>query len=122
MKLEHIALTISDSDEIENFYRDILEMELEKSFVLNKDLANKIFNINNDISVFLMKKDNLLLELFVAKTDDKKSFNHVCISVNNRKMLFEKAQKKSYKCIKIERDKSDLIFVNDKSGNAFEIK
>ena len=39
MKLEHVALTISNPDEIKNFYRDLLDLMLEKTFHLSKKLA-----------------------------------------------------------------------------------
>lgn len=40
----------------------------------------------------------------------------------NREELVAKAEQNNYKCIRIEREISDLIFVKDKSGNIFEIK
>ena len=54
MKLEHIAITISEPADIKDFYLDILGMKEVKNFVLNKVLANKIFSINNETSVYLL--------------------------------------------------------------------
>ena len=122
MKLEHIALTISDIDEIKKFYIDILEMKELKNFVLKSELAQKIFNINKDTSAFFMQKDDLFLEIFVTDEKLKQGFNHICISVNDRENLVEKSEAKNYKCIRIERDFSDLLFIKDKSGNIFEVK
>ena len=39
MKLEHVALIVSDPDEIKNFYRDLLDLKLEKTLHLTKKLA-----------------------------------------------------------------------------------
>ena len=50
MNLEHVALTITDYKEIEQFYHEILEMNKIKSFVLDKALARDIFGIGEMLS------------------------------------------------------------------------
>jgi len=122
MKLEHIALNISDIEEAKNFYVDILEMKELKNFVLKSELAQKIFNINKDTPAFFLQKDDVFLELFVNDEKLKQGFNHICISVNDRENLVKKSEAKNYNCVRIKRDFSDLIFINDKSGNVFEVK
>ena len=122
MKLEHIALTISEPADIKDFYLDILGMKEVKNFVLNKVLANKIFGVNKEISVFLLQKDDISLEIFILHGQSKRSFEHICLAVNDREELVENCLKQNYECIRIERDLFDLIFLKDKSGNAFEIK
>ena len=122
MKLEHIAISVSDKSEIKEFYYNILEMNEVRSFILNKALARQIFNIAEEVSVFLMQKDELLFEIFVTKKQYKQGFRHICISIKNREELIKKAEQKAYKCIRIKREFSDLVFIKDKSGNIFEIK
>ena len=122
MKLEHIALNISNLAEINDFYHNILGMKEERTFVLNKDLADKIFGIPMATSVFFMQKDNLFIEIFVSTNLEKQNFNHICMSIKNREMLVEKACKKNYECSRIEKDPFDIIFIKDKYGNIFEIK
>ena len=122
MKLEHIALTISEPADIKDFYLDILGMKEVKNFVLNKVLANKIFGVNKEISVFLLQKDDISLEIFILHGQSKRSFEHICLAVNDREELVENCLKQNYECIRIERDLFDLIFLKDKSGNVFEIK
>ena len=122
MKLEHIALTIVDQADIESFYQNILGTSVISNFVLEKDLARQIFEINRDTPVFLMKNDNLLLELFISPERNQQDFKHICISIENRKELAEKAIQDGYECIQLRREKSELIFIKDRSGNIFEIK
>ena len=122
MKLEHIALSIANPEDIKNFYQDILGMNKVKSFVLNRSLANDIFGINKDTDVFLLQKELLSLEIFVIKELHIKNFNHICLAVDYRKMLFENAGQNGYTCICKKRGNSDLIFIKDKSGNIFELK
>lgn len=122
MKLEHIALNITNSEEIKNFYQDILGMVEVKNFNLDIKLAKQFFDINNDTEVYLMQRDELLLELFINGRKINSEFAHVCIQVRNREEIVEKAINSSYKCICRKREHFDQIFISDKSGNIFEIK
>ena len=122
MKLEHIALTISGAKEIQDFYVNVPGLREIKNFVLKNEIAQEIFNINKDITVFLLQKDDLYFEIFVSNEKLKQGFNHICISVKDREKLVEKSEAQNYKCIRIEREFSDLIFIKDKSGNIFEVK
>ncbi|MCK4630769.1 MAG: VOC family protein, partial [Bacteroidales bacterium] len=122
MKLEHIAITVSEPADIKDFYFDILGMKEVKNFVLNKVLANKIFSINNETSVYLLQKDDISLEIFILPGQNKHSFEHICLAVKDREKLVENSLKHNYECIRIERDLFDLVFIKDRSGNVFEIK
>ena len=122
MQLEHIALNILHPQEIENFYQNILGMTIIKNFTIGKDLAEQFFNISKDTLVYLMQKDDLLLELFVNERNIGSDFNHICITVTDREKIVKNANNNSYKCIRRKRDFSDQIFISDKSGNIFEIK
>ncbi|MCK4407674.1 MAG: VOC family protein [Bacteroidales bacterium] len=122
MKLEHIAVTISEAKEIKDFYINILGMKEVKTFVLNKVLAQKVFGINNNTSAFFLQKDDLFLEIFVTDEKLKQGFNHICLSVKERETLVTKAETQNYECLRIKREIFDLIFLKDKSGNIFEIK
>ncbi len=122
MKIEHVALTNSEPDEINNFYQDLLDLKLEKTFHLSKKLADKIFHISKETSFFILQKENLCLEVFVTFGQKERSFNHICLSAKNREELLLKAENKNYDCIRIKRDVFDLIFIKDKYGNIFEIK
>jgi len=122
MKLEHIALTISEAKEIKDFYINILGMREVKTFVLNKILAQKIFSIQKDLHVFYLQKNDLFLEIFITDEKVKKGFDHICFATKDRETLVATAEAQNYECIRIERDISDLIFIKDKSGNIFEIK
>jgi catechol 2,3-dioxygenase-like lactoylglutathione lyase family enzyme len=122
MKLEHIGLTVTDPAEVENFYHDILGMSEVRNFVLEKDLAGRIFGIDKEISVFLLQNEKLLLEIFLLPEQKKQNFDHICISIKNREELIEKAAQNGYEYIRLNRKYADLMFIKDKSGNTFEIK
>ena len=122
MELEHIALSISDHQEVEKFYTNILGMKQIKNFVLRKSLAANIFDINKEITVFLLQKDKVVFEIFITTGNRKQAFDHVCISIKNRENFINKVLLNGYQVIRIEREIFDLIFVKDKDKNIFEIK
>ena len=122
MKLEHIALTVKNSSEIKRFYNGLLGMKEEKNFVLKSNLARDIFGIEKETKAYLLHKDNLYFEIFILPEYSNNDFNHICISVDNREELAEKAGHDNFKVIRIEREFNDLILIKDNSGNIFEIK
>lgn len=122
MKLEHIALTITDDNEIQGFYHEVLGMKKIKSFSLDKHLAMDIFGIEETTTVVQLQKDELLLELFMTPEPCEHPFHHVCISTAHREEIVNRAIQQSYKCIRIKRPNSDMIFISDHSGNLFEMK
>jgi len=122
MKLEHIALNIIDSKEIIGFYQNVLGMVEIKNYTLDENLVNLFFNIKRETLVYLMQKDDLFLELFINTKSYNHGFNHICIKVENREAIVNKAKDNSYKCIRRKRKYFDQIFISDNSGNIFEIK
>jgi catechol 2,3-dioxygenase-like lactoylglutathione lyase family enzyme len=121
MKLAHIALSVSDHKEIEKFYTNVLGMKQIKTFVLRKGLAANIFEINKEITVFLLQRDKVVFEIFITTGYRKQAFDHVCISIKNREKFINKVLLNGYKVIRIEREIFDLIFIKDKDENIFEI-
>jgi catechol 2,3-dioxygenase-like lactoylglutathione lyase family enzyme len=122
MKLNHIAITITDISEIEGFYKNLLGMKDVRSFEITKDKVIEIFGVEQEITAYQLQKDDLVFEVFVLPKPFEKAFNHICISVPDREGLIVKARQNNYDVIRIKRDHFDLIFVKDKSGNIFEIK
>jgi catechol 2,3-dioxygenase-like lactoylglutathione lyase family enzyme len=122
MKLEHIALTINNNDEIVDFYHNVLGMKTARAFTLNSELSDTIFKIIKDVHVYLLKKGNLFFEIFISPEKKSHGYDHVCISVTSREKMIQNAVKANYEVIQIERENSDLVFIKDKSNNIFEIK
>ena len=94
MQLEHVALNIFDSNEVNSFYENILGFKLINNFNINKELAQCFFNIDKDASAYQMQNNDLVFELFVNNNYMNNSFSHVCIKVNNREEMVEKANSK----------------------------
>jgi len=122
MKLEHIAITINNHDEIIEFYHKVLEMKTIKAFTLNSELSSTIFNIKKGVHVYLLEKHGVVFEIFVSPVKNSTSYSHICISMPKREALIQNAHKLKYEVIQIEREFGDLVFIKDKSNNVFEIK
>lgn len=122
MTLEHIALTITDYNEIKQFYLEILEMNELRSFSLDKLLVREIFGIEESTTVVQVQKDQLLLEIFISSEEWDHPYHHICLSTAHREKMVKRAMQQSYKCIRLKRQNSDLIFISDRSGNLFELK
>jgi len=122
MTYNHIGLTISESSDIRKFYQNILGMELQRNFVLNRFLAKTIFGMEKELEIYYGKIGNLELELFITDQEIPKTCNHICLSVLERDKFIGKIKENGYECIVLKREMSDLVFVKDKSGNLFEIK
>ena len=123
MKLNHVAISVNDSEEIENFYEDILEFSLKRKFLMDAGISLKYFGKEKEIDVYFMEKDDVGLEIFLYPEKGRKSFLHLCLEYHNSNTVFDNARKMGYKTeIKINPGRSDTYFVWDKSGNMFELK
>ncbi len=122
MKLEHTALSISKPEDIKDFYQDILGMERVKEFTLSDSMANDIFGIPKDTTVFLYRSGQTFFELFLIDRPQRHNFNHTCLAFDDKKSIFHKAQQKGYNTIRKQKEHSELFFIQDNSGNLFELK
>jgi catechol 2,3-dioxygenase-like lactoylglutathione lyase family enzyme len=123
MKLNHVALSVNDSEEIENFYEDILGFSLQRKFLMDAGISLKFFGKEKEIDVYFMKKDDVGLEIFLYPEKGKKTFPHLCLEYHNSNTIFDNARKLGCKTkIKINPGRSDTYFIWDRSGNMFELK
>jgi len=120
--LQHIALTVNDSEEIENFYEDVLLFTLKHKFTVNDKLSETVFNVREETDVYVMRSHNAEFEIFISKRKEKKVFSHVCLIYWKADILYDFAVKKGYKTTLKKGTKQDTYFIWDKSGNMFEIK
>lgn len=121
--LQHIGISINNQNDIENFYKKLLGFEESRSFILNSNLAERIFGINEDTPVITLNKEELYLELFLTDEKINPVFSHICISVDKKDDLVEKADFLGYQTEIIKKDLNNkLAFIKDTTGNSFEIK
>jgi len=119
--IKHVGLTIKDPSEIKNFYQDILGLIIEKEFTLTKQLNQQLFGFYEEVPVTRLSNGTDIFEIFVTKLPSRNNYSHLCIEVDDRKALIEKAKKRNYPCTVIEKEPHPLVFIQDKFGNNFEI-
>lgn len=121
--LNHIGLHIKSREELVDFYQNILGFHREYQFELSSVLASKIFDIDKQSEVFYCKNGNVCFELFVHAEKAPQGFAHICIDVIDREIIAKKCGDAGYPVTRIERsDKPDILFIEDKSENIFELK
>ena len=120
--LRHIGLTVTDSEEIENFYEEVLFFRMKNKFTMNSNASQQIFNVNGLTDVYLMVFKNVEFEIFISHRKEKKVFSHVCLAYQKPEITYKNALKSGYKALIKNGADHDTWFIWDKSGNMFEIK
>ena len=120
--IQHIALTINDSEEIENFYENILLFSLNHKFSVNGEITRQIFNTEETVDVFMMGHHDTQYEIFVSPKKERKAFSHICLAYRKAEINYKKAIELGYKALIKKNYANNTYFIWDKSGNMFEIK
>lgn len=120
--LQHIALTVNDPEEIENFYEKVLLFDMKYKFSMNGKVPQQIFNIKGPTDVRVLEYQNVQLEIFVSPQKEKKVFSHICLGYWEPENSYRKAVKSGYKALLKHNESHDTYFIWDKSNNMFEIK
>jgi len=119
--LKHIALQITSND-LHNFYINILKGEVTHQFSLHAALANDIFGIKQDIDIYYLKLDQIVFELFIYSSIIKKTFNHICIELDNAHNSYKMAKKANYWTYLRKSNNNETYFIKDNNENILELK
>jgi len=122
MQLNHIGINITDETDIQRFYEEILGFQRERDFSIAASIARQFFAIHREVKIFLLKKGQFKLELFVHDEPVRCGFSHLCIEVDNRETIIQQCKAKGFPVLRMKRENGDLIFIQDTSGNRFELK
>lgn len=120
--LLHIALQYEDEQKADVFFRDILDFDTIKEFVLLKKFSKKVFNINKDVKVKAYSNGNTVFEVFITAKKPRVGYEHCCLLVKNKVDLLNKCRKYGIKIIVFQMNNKEYIFIKDFSGYFYEIK
>ncbi|MHC1776227.1 MAG: VOC family protein [Lentimicrobium sp.] len=120
--LNHIAIPIGFTEDISNFYSNVLGFIEKYRFVVDQNTAFSIFGIEHEMEVTLIERDGLRLELFYVDEPFNHGISHICLNVSNIYEICRVAQECGYQIIRIKRASGSIAFISDKTGNRFEIK
>ncbi len=121
-KLNHVALQYNDEKQAEIFFTKILGIPLEKEFTIPLGLSNAIFNINEEVKIFVYSNGKTKFEVFISEKLKDHGYEHVCIEINNQADFVERCKKHGIKPFLVDKNGRKLLFIRDFSDNLYEVK
>ncbi|TFF97928.1 MAG: hypothetical protein EU541_07510 [Promethearchaeota archaeon] len=101
-------------------------MEKTRDFDVDAEKIKQFFGVNSEQHLIRYESKDVAAEVFINKVKNHADniFSHVCLIVENRDELVNKAEALGFKTIKVPRKDSDsyYLFLNDGFGNIYEIK
>jgi catechol 2,3-dioxygenase-like lactoylglutathione lyase family enzyme len=126
MKLNHVALVCSSEQRADDFYEGVLELVKMKSFLLSRELARQIFEIDGEVKMksFLLSRE-LARQIFEIDSECRVLvYGNSLFTIEvflatpapGRETSFE------HTCVEVKKGDRLLTFVKDYDGNRFEVK
>lgn len=126
MELNHFAVSANSVEKADKFFISLLGLEKTRDFNVDAELINQFFGVDSEQHLIRYESEDVAAEVFINKQKQKAEnlFSHVCIVVEDRDQLVQKAEDLGFKVIKVPRKDSDsyYLFLNDEFGNIYEIK
>ena len=124
MKLSHVGLVCSSEQQAKDFYEGVLGLSRIKSFVLSRELARQIFEIDVECPVLVYGDGRFTIEVFLATPASQRetSFEHICFEVQNLEAFIKTCEAMHVQVNRVPKGDRLLTFVTDYDGNLFEIK
>jgi catechol 2,3-dioxygenase-like lactoylglutathione lyase family enzyme len=124
VKLNHAALVCSSEQRADDFYEGVLGLRKIKSFLLSRELARQIFEIEGECQVLVYGDSLFTVEVFLATPAPGRetSFEHICVEVKNIEKFVNRCEAMQVEVNRVPKGDRFLTFVKDYDGNLFEIK
>ncbi len=124
MDFIHAGLAASSEEKADRFYAGILGLEKSLPKTLNKDLAQNIFGIDDELLILNYRDKNVHYEILVYQDykAPEKQIAHTCIQAAGLKDIVNKCSGVGLKVVQIPKGDIVLTFISDYDGNLFELK
>ena len=127
MKIEHVAVSMNSEKDSDMFFMDLLKLKKTRSFTVNAELIQQFFGISKEqLIIRYSDGKGMDFEVFITNDDGKTRdrFTHLCIVIENKDELLERAKSLGFSTIKVPRKdgESYYLFIKDTHGNLYEIK
>lgn len=126
MKIDHVSVSSNTEEDSDRFFIELLAMKKERAFVVSDDLMEQFFGVRKEQKIVRYGNDEISVEAFITNDNSKviDRFTHICLIIEDREKLIEKAKKLNFEVIKVPRKNSDgfYLFLKDHFGNLYEIK
>ncbi len=124
MDIIHIGLPVSSEENADCFFVNILGLEKSVPKILDQNLTQSIFGINNEMTIIHYLDSNIDFEILVYNNykPSGKQIVHSCIKVTGLKNIVNKCKAANLKVIEVPKGSTILTFISDYDGNLFELK
>ncbi len=126
MKIDHVAVSSNTEEDSDRFFIELLDMKKERAFVVSDDLMELFFGVRKEQKIVRYGNDDVSVEAFITNNNSKviDKFTHICLIIEGREKLIEKAKQLNFEVIKVPRKNTDgfYLFLKDHFGNLYEIK
>lgn len=119
-------MSSNSEQDAESFFSKFLGMKKTRVFEVEADLTEKFFGVYKKQKIIRFENSHIAVEVFINEEQTKHTdiFTHVCIEVEKRDQLLQKAEDMKFPVIKVPRKEGDsyYLFIKDDYGNLYEIK
>jgi len=126
LKIEHFAVSSNNEEDSDRFFIELLDMKKERAFAVSEDLMEQFFGVRKEQKIVRYGNDDVSVEAFITNNNSKviDKFTHICLIIEGREKLIEKAKQLNFEVIKVPRKNTDgfYLFLKDHFGNLYEIK
>jgi catechol 2,3-dioxygenase-like lactoylglutathione lyase family enzyme len=119
--LQHLALEYRDVSSADRFFINLLGIPKVKSMVLPQELSASIFNINHSVQMETYDNGTMRVEVFITPEPSQSSYEHIGIAVDHVAEFVTRCQQQGLQPFFVQKEKKQLLFVRDFSGNLFEV-
>ncbi len=119
--VQHVALECASVQSADTFFIKVLGVPKVKSTLLPQELCVSIFQTDRSVQMETYDNGKARFEIFINPGLLKSSFVHIGVMVDNKADFVARCQQHGLKPFFIQKEKKQLLFVRDFSGNLFEI-
>lgn len=120
----HVAVARRSESASDRFFAGLLGLERSRARDLAPDLAERIFGRAVACRMIDYERDGIRFEVFVPADGElgTRGFGHVCLTVEDRETLVARCLGEPCRVIRVPREGSDIVFLEDGDGNLYEIQ
>jgi catechol 2,3-dioxygenase-like lactoylglutathione lyase family enzyme len=133
MKLDHVALNVSDMETSLDFYTNFLGLKIKREFELSETESRDLFNVASQAHAVQLLMEEGMLELFEFKrgTETAKQFTsplmnglfHYALQIGKPIDAFiKRAKEREVPVFSIVRGGKTIYFIQDPDGVFIEVK
>jgi catechol 2,3-dioxygenase-like lactoylglutathione lyase family enzyme len=119
--IQHVAVEYADVSSADAFFIKVLGIPKVKSTLLPQELSASIFNISQAVQMETYDNGTTRVEVFITPEPVKSSFVHIGIAVDHASEFVTRCQQQGLRPFFVQKEKKQLLFVRDFSGNLFEV-